>query len=87
LKQELEGYQEHLSDWQIEMYKSIIAVKEKASEELTKLIHTGYDLGYDACFEEAEKEGIKLIESTKDGKRILTHPTKGVVYESPVALH
>lgn len=84
LRKELAGFEDHLSDWQKELYIALIKQRE---DELGELLKVGYDAGYDACFEEAEREGIKLIESTENGKRVLTHPTKGVVYESPVALH
>lgn len=84
LEREYNTYKVHLQPWQCDCYE--VAIKER-SLSVADLLKNYHKLGYDAVFDEAKKEGIKLIEERKDGKVTLTHPTKGLVYEAPIVVH
>jgi len=83
LEQEFTSFVKNLVPWQRECYEKAILERKKEVDTLANR------LGYDACFDEAEKEGVKLIEKTNPdtGKRELHHPTKGLIYETPITLH
>jgi hypothetical protein len=83
LRNELVVWRTHLADWQVEMYETAI----KNRDMLQDILATGYKVGYDACFEEADKEGVKLEETREDNVVKLIHPTKGIIYESPITVH
>lgn len=81
LDREFREHQHQLMKWEKDCYDIEMVKKAKAVENILQQYHK---LGYDACFEEAEKEGVVLTEVINNGygKRQLIHPTKGVVYES-----
>jgi hypothetical protein len=68
------------------VYEEAIVTRKR---EVASLERQSRKLGYDACHEEAEQEGVKLREERdyKLGKLRLIHPDKGLIYEAPITVH
>jgi hypothetical protein len=75
-----------LCRWEMEVYEEAIVTRKR---EVASLERQSRKLGYDACHEEAEQEGVKLREERdyKLGKLRLIHPDKGLIYEAPITVH
>jgi hypothetical protein len=84
LRAELQQFGGHLQEWQREMYNDTIGEKLKKYGDLEAAFFLA---GKEAIMDEAKAEGVLLTEEVRDGKEFLIHPTKGIVYESPVAIH
>jgi hypothetical protein len=84
LEAELSVTKYKLCKWEIDVFEALIAQRKALG---TKLEVSYNKLGMQACIDEAKKEGVLLTQELRDGKSVLIHPTKGVIYESSVVIH
>jgi hypothetical protein len=86
LEAELQVMNGKLCRWEQDVYEEAITSRKR---QVASLERQSRKLGYDACHEEAEQEGVKLREERdyKLGKLRLIHPDKGLIYEAPITVH